>query len=517
MAPEPRLRRSIQALQQDYDKGKKKPLEDLWRAWIGIQRLPHDDPNSLFTLAGYHGMPGNYCNHGNVLFPTWHRAYMLKVEDALRSIDGCESVTLPYWDETDTDSLTDGIPAVFTRDSVSLDGNTIPNPLRSYTLPVNLQDVAIDGADYSKAAGYQTVRYPLSGLVGTEEDRLKTAEHNQLFADNARNISLLNQNIVTWLKWTVIDDGEPTAAGQVADRFKRCLGAPNYTVFSNTTSAGQWNTNNPPERVISLESPHNAMHLAVGGFDLPGFDASPIAGANGDMGENDTAAFDPIFYFHHCFIDYVFWLWQKQNSFTDRLDIIGGFPGTSSSDDVSPPGTPDNTALTLQTPLKPFVIDDNGNSRPMTSADCVNIETQLGIRYEPGSLEEDARDAAFEDQAGPPAKVLAVSEINRSAIRGSFLISVFGNVGGRRVRLGTEAVLSRWDVAGCSNCQTHLEAKASFEVPTAGTGVMVAATAADIDDRATYDVEIRTRQGDITQRPTGIADAATPLYRLDLY
>lgn len=30
-------------------------------------------------------------------------------------------------------------------------------------------------------------------------------------------------------------------------------------------------------------------------------------GSHGDMGENETAAFDPIFFFHHCNIDRMFW------------------------------------------------------------------------------------------------------------------------------------------------------------------------------------------------------------------
>ncbi|MGB8768634.1 MAG: hypothetical protein WCC92_03400 [Candidatus Korobacteraceae bacterium] len=53
------------------------------RAWKGIKELPPEDPHSFFVLGGYHGEPfrgggwgnsqywGGYCNHGNVLFPTW--------------------------------------------------------------------------------------------------------------------------------------------------------------------------------------------------------------------------------------------------------------------------------------------------------------------------------------------------------------------------------------------------------------------------------------------------------------
>lgn len=73
------------------------------RAWRGIQELPPDDPNSFWVIAGYHGIPlapfdpdqphlgppfawwGGFCHHGNVLFPMWHRAYVKRLENALRT------------------------------------------------------------------------------------------------------------------------------------------------------------------------------------------------------------------------------------------------------------------------------------------------------------------------------------------------------------------------------------------------------------------------------------------------
>src|SRR3954465_14851261 len=106
-----RVRRSIDELQQAYERGEKKPLEDLIRAWKGIKEFPPDDPNSFFVIGGYHGEPfrgagwgtsafwGGYCNHGNVLFPVWHRVYVKVLEEALRSIPGCADVTMPFWDE----------------------------------------------------------------------------------------------------------------------------------------------------------------------------------------------------------------------------------------------------------------------------------------------------------------------------------------------------------------------------------------------------------------------------------
>ena len=135
--------------------------------------LPPTDLNSFFVIGGYHGEPfrgagwgssaywGGYCNHGNVLFPTWHRAYLARLEDALRSVPGCSDVTLPFWDETSDDSAANGIPWALTVQNVELDGETVPNPLRSFVLPTNIVDnlSAFPDADYSKPKGYETVRY----------------------------------------------------------------------------------------------------------------------------------------------------------------------------------------------------------------------------------------------------------------------------------------------------------------------------------------------------------------------
>jgi tyrosinase len=499
--PQLRVRRSITELQDEYAKGNKKPLEDLMRAWKGIKELPPDNPQSFFVLGGYHGEPfrgagwgssaywGGYCNHGNVLFPTWHRAYLVKLEEALRSIPGCADVTLPFWDETSEESTTKGIPSALTDETFELDGKTIPNPLRSFVFSKNIVDnISGDNPNYSKPKGYETVRYPLSGLVGTEADKKKTAEHNALFPDYKVNVTLLNLNIVTWLTSQVVVDGKPLPMLDVLTKYKRCLDAPNYTLFSNTTSAAEWNDNVPAGSlpVVPLESPHNSIHLAVGGFDVPGADYSPIPDANGDMGENDTAGLDPIFFFHHCFVDRVFWLWQKKHNFTDTLDIIPGYPGTNSVDGQNPtPGTAPNSWLTLESPLDPFKLKDGSKERPYTTLDCINIEKQLGYTYGPGSLEE-PKLTALAMAPGHSSKVVRVSGINRGAIRGSFVIAAFATIDGKKHRLGAEAVLSRWHVEGCANCQTHLEAKAF--IPMHG---LQAATA----DAAKIGVEVHTRDG----------------------
>ncbi|MBV9720542.1 MAG: tyrosinase family protein, partial [Mycobacterium sp.] len=480
---------------------------------------PPDDDRSFFHLAGYHGEPfrgpgatssqywGGYCQHGNVLFPTWHRAYLLQFEEALRSAPGCENVTLPFWDETSQDSLDNGIPWALTQENVELDGQTIPNPLRSFRLNADIVDrVNADSSIYTKLKGYETVRFPLAGLVGTAGYAEETAAYNKKFS-YAQCVTMLNENITYALAYTVTRDGQQVFAGAVAEAYQHCLDAPTYTVFSNTSSANQWNGEHTHIEV-PLEQPHNSIHVAVGDQFIPEDPTSPLA--SGDMGEPDTAGFDPIFFFHHCFIDRLFWLWQQRHSSTDHLDIVAGYAGTNSSGDPKQggqpptPGIEPNTALDLNTPLYPFRKQDG---KPYTSTDCINIE-KLGYTYGPGSLQDLPAPA---DKPASPATVISAFGINRANINGSFLISAFANTNGRPVHLGTQAVFNRWDVSTCANCQTHLEAQAFLTVPPAAPQLMALATQDMPADKSSYTVLVRTHTGIITPRQPGTGLAAETL------
>lgn len=376
-------------------------LDKLIYAFREIQKADPGEPGnpnlkSFDVIAGFHGQPfrgagygnsawwGGYCHHGNVLFPTWHRAYLFHLERALQSVPGCQDVALPYWDEMADDAIK--IPMIFlqqryTFHDQSLYGTEpIDNPLYSYTLQQGFfdklaryskKDHSDPGKlqDYGKYGGYQTVRCPYSGLVG-KDDIKETLTHNWMIDSMGMGFAdkVLNKNITRWL-CTEVRPG-PHAEGARKD-YLRCLEAPNYTVFSNTTSAGKWNDDNinhvghrdhAPKKlgayVVPLERPHNSMHLAVGGYDFPNRkEHNPrFQGANGDMGENDSAAFDPIFFFHHCFIDLVFWSWQE--STRKKIEVIKDYPGTSSVDEQGPtPKMAADSTLDEHTPLYPFRED----------------------------------------------------------------------------------------------------------------------------------------------------------------
>jgi tyrosinase len=372
-------------------------LDDVILAFYRLQSLHPNEGNSFFQIAGYHGEPfrgagysnplwwGGYCNHGNILFPTWHRAYLYHLEKALQ--EKVPGVAIPYWNEIDEDTTKPGggLPDVFLQPiwtftngtTVEVDGiktSTIDNPLHHYRYQKKIEDrlQTIPDADYSKPTGRTTVRFPFSGLFG-DQDVQATDTHNIHWKSKGLEVTngMLNTNVQDWLNKS---DYQPVAENQndpiprfltagAAERYMRCLEAPNYLVFSNTTSAEKWNDEfTGTELVIPIESPHNKIHLAIGGIQIPSQNASTVVGANGDMAENDTAAFDPIFYFHHAFIDRMFWAWQTRHGQREVLQIEtkhAHYPGTNSIDAQGPtPGVPGNTWLSLESPLDPFVGPD---------------------------------------------------------------------------------------------------------------------------------------------------------------
>lgn len=83
--------------------------------------------------AGLHGLPGQYCQHGTLLFLPWHRAYLYLFEKSLQ--DQVPGVTLPWWDWTSADSHAQGIPASYSDPATD-------NPLQS--APISLTPELID-------------------------------------------------------------------------------------------------------------------------------------------------------------------------------------------------------------------------------------------------------------------------------------------------------------------------------------------------------------------------------------
>jgi tyrosinase len=525
-----RVRPSLHEVVANYDNGTDRTtLENLIIAFRVIQRLPADHPDSFFTIAGYHGEPfvkedpsnsdwwGGYCQHYTVLFPTWHRAYVYRIEDALRnalrSVQPDSDLSLPFWDECLTYGSTDNpIPWILTAPKFKIketDEDDV-NPLYSYKLQKAIADNHSAGGSslYSKPEGYETVRYPLSGLVGNPADRTVTEAHNKEYADPTLNATILNTNVKEWLDGTVQIPDDPTHA-RLAEtysayaRYKISLHAPNYTVFSNRASKSKWILDNHEGKwdVVALEEGHNAIHLALGGMYQPktkdddGYNADPIPLANGDMGENETAGFDPIFYIHHAFVDYVFWTWQKRHNSISRgsLNVIWSdppYPGTVS---LGNPVFPADERLSMTSELQPFKKPDGTF---YTSEDVTDIEADLGYKYGPGSFDftTDPILGADRDEAAPPVTIAHISGINRADYKGSFVIRTRAKLpDGTMVEIGRDAVLSRWHIEGCNNCMGNLEEHAFVPIDDGLLRRLGLEKKEDLDGKLDYWIQSRRK------------------------
>ena len=539
------IRQSLRELECNAEK-----KNDFLKAWKLIQELPPTNPNSFWSIASYHGMPfkgrqvpllgdesekdsstwGGYCQHANVLFPFWHRLYCLRLEQALQSVleRGKERVALHYWDASSEETKKYGLPDIVTAEYVYIDKERVPNPLFKFKLPMPIKDdvpnTDLDSKFYEKEVGYDTCRYPYSGIRSPDAAKAAALAHNDTI-DGTQAIPLLQENIIGWL-----NEGRRKRKSDyvgVAKQFKDCLETPEYNPFSNTASV------RCDPSFTSLEQPHNDLHLAVGGFTQPetNEDGSvkqdsqgnimwkgPIEGANGDMGANEVASYDPVFFLHHCNIDRMLWVWQKKHKKTnpstftiDNSDEED--EGISNSGQGATPYQTWGQKLNEKTILYPFQ-DEYGV--PRTSSDCIDIVDQLGYDYSIGSLDQEhwpepekvktdvsllrtpstrwqdifdklekksptvtglqrfrlifdlthlpAMTAPFPDR-NKLKYFIQVKDVNKDKISGSFLVQVFYRATtGKLYCLGQRGVLSRWNRSNCANCQGRRMADISIPI-----------------------------------------------------
>ena len=108
-------------------------LHALREALAILYKLPVGSPHSWLHVAGIHGEPApTWCIHGAPGFATWHRAYLLALEEALQCLN--PAVTVPFWDWSS--GPTTGLPAACSSPTyVNSDGDTVPNPLFAGPLP----------------------------------------------------------------------------------------------------------------------------------------------------------------------------------------------------------------------------------------------------------------------------------------------------------------------------------------------------------------------------------------------
>ncbi|EMR83072.1 putative tyrosinase precursor protein [Botrytis cinerea BcDW1] len=353
------LRREIRDLQHNFP--------DQWTLYIlglqAFQQLDEKSDLSWYGIAGIHGRPyrpwggvqgdnpagwQGYCTHSSILFAPWHRPYLALFEQYLYQIiqkiaatfptftkaryqQAALTFRMPYWDWAAAPPAGDKyFPTVVGQPLIQIITPTsnnkpvqINNPLYSYKFnPLNPLKGDFPSAPESRWP--TTLRYPTSGsaTAKSQEQQVFDAMQSQ-FDSYQSNVYLIMRD-------------------------------PNYKQF-DAFSNHQWASNNAPGTYGSIEDVHNSVHSETGG--------------NGQMGDPDYAAFDPLFWLHHTNVDRQFAIWQALNPNSYAINKPSG-DGTFSIQSGS--------QETSTTPLTPF---NNATGKTYWTSEGVRSTATFNYAY----------------------------------------------------------------------------------------------------------------------------------------
>ncbi|KAI9690843.1 MAG: hypothetical protein M1822_008462 [Bathelium mastoideum] len=399
-----------------------------------------DSPLSFFQIASIHGYPGDfewnhggdppfrdydddtnhyiYCTHNSPLFPTWHRPYMLLFEQRLHElmlevvdemtfpvpaekqkwVNEANEWRLPYWDWGLLESK--GIPAIFKTRTIKLrqprntDGSAAPplesvNPLscyqvrdptgallpmgklpRPYTVPDHTFEDEHGTLPWAQCAGtsrWGIRRTPVPndqvGGVNNWNETNKAIKKHKFYHD-LKDKTGIQKHTVSELVYRLLDPGN----------------VPTWKAFSTTlyqkTDPDTWTD------YANIEYIHNNLHNFIGGPNLKT--------GLGHMSDVPVAAFDPVFFFHHCNIDHQFATWQALNPF----DINNP---SENPDRWFNPNDPDFQKVNGTTKLAPFHHKTGDEWKFWDSNDSYSTAA-LGYEYDDLQRLDNETDAEYRNR-----------------------------------------------------------------------------------------------------------------------
>ncbi|XP_006459713.1 hypothetical protein AGABI2DRAFT_239416 [Agaricus bisporus var. bisporus H97] len=328
------------------------------RALQILQARDQSDYSSFFQLGGIHGLPytewakaqpqlhlykANYCTHGTVLFPTWHRAYESTWEQTLWEAAGTVAQRFTTSDQAEWIQAAKDLRQPF------WDWGYWPNDPDFIGLPDQvIRDKQVEITDYNGTkieVENPILHYKFHPIEPTFEGDFAQWQTTMRYPDVQKQENI--EGMIAGIK----------AAAPGFREWTFNMLTKNYTweLFSNHGVVVGAHAN-------SLEMVHNTVHFLIGRD--PTLD--PLV--PGHMGSVPHAAFDPIFWMHHCNVDRLLALWQTMNydvyvsEGMNREATMGLIPGQ---------------VLTEDSPLEPFYTK---NQDPWQSDDLEDWET-LGFSY----------------------------------------------------------------------------------------------------------------------------------------
>ncbi|KAJ7528377.1 hypothetical protein O6H91_15G000900 [Diphasiastrum complanatum] len=497
-------------------------------AFEAVQNLPPTDKWSFYQIAGIHGLPyepydgdtasiweetggdkwwGGYCQHGSPLFPTWHRPYVMLLEqsvirqakllaetafgdpDEKKAVEAiADQLRFPFWDWANHSTRMTGIPDIFTSTEIflayqwkSFSRTKIPNPLKSFVLPKNVGKITASSDVFNPAAkpnyvvpsegvpfsplGYPTVRYVNASYM-SQNDKMNVALIRNVNGTAVEGVhAVFHHN--DWLSFSNHYWSE----------------APGHKQYGHYTS---------------VELVHDGLHTYIGG---PG----------GHMAHPDVAAFDPVFFFHHANVDRLVALWQycyPNKWIDDKLQ-----PMDDGTYTIKP--APDATSDTDLTPFRRSQKDEfvSSNDVRTVDVDCgyTYPEIQLARKemWGPGKMLNHLLELYRPPQHFVHRWFLVLEKILKRAFGGPYSIRVFIDMPDATANTplsdphfaGDICIFARSNNVRCANCDRYKYMRGSVNLTKTMVRLGIK-TAQEVNDAGTAP----------TGNPLSHADAITLVY-----
>ncbi|KPM45298.1 hypothetical protein AK830_g1254 [Neonectria ditissima] len=351
--------------------------------WDGAAPPPKDPTTEVPAGANPYG---GYCEHNTIAFPTWHRPYMLLFEklvwthmnDIIKewNLDGpqktewkqaADTWRLPYWDWARKQSYNQqySLPAVFLVDQVTIyppdkpQGQTgVLNPFWGFTNPET-----VDGTKNGKPRPFgqmpegktqwnipdhdnlpwgQCSAISRFGLFSEDGKTFTGLDGENNFTEANLTLSQFSKNWYNPYKKEKRSEFEPP--GTLADAVHRMFTSKYTDTWDTFASTKHWKESeqNISTGYLSLEYIHNNVHNLTGGSNYQKPKEGQIGGYGlGHMSDVPVAAFDPLFWLHHCNIDRLLAMWQALNwdAWFDKpafLDGVSSYPDPTHDGNLVP-------------------------------------------------------------------------------------------------------------------------------------------------------------------------------------
>ena len=309
------------------------------------------DNRGFVHFAGFHGYPNWQCWHGpqskdgwpgvRLFFP-WHRAYLYSFERALQDLE--PGVTIPWWDWRSEGQIQsqNSIPKAFSDETTGPSKEGIQKELLKPFY------------DITKSKDPKKIQELLSNMLKNSKQKEIARKILQAFTDKLPTIikNEFNKNFNLLFNQKMIQKGILGACSYFLLSQKKTLDEV-LSTFAETPNGIEPNPLYSfhmkfPERNIdrhtrrfpgkslgvplSLPTPsaiQDILNIGDNHFDEFSDAIEEIHGlihvwtggeikqntqrVSGDMSSVAFAAYDPIFWSHHCMIDRLWWMWQKKN------------------------------------------------------------------------------------------------------------------------------------------------------------------------------------------------------------